>query len=692
MQTATLTAVRYPSILESSDRDGGSSVAVMYYLRQMLYILDYPDLVQMILEYLFALPEIQESWRKPPSSPILQKRHSSLVLLTQHKGVEAKMNPSLFSLTDLILNSVRSCSTQTVTAALKLVSVLINKNHEYVLDTLIRTQPVQSNVSGRTIGSLDVETETYLSLAERISSDHDLDDAYDCHLKAATELLEAHRCTMNILEDRTTRSNQNNRMPNSRLSFRPADRVIEPHRLSAYDPFLSCLYAILESFFTNDVETNLSLTECLVTLASCPYLRLERWMVVDPSRFSNTGVSLIATSIADLKASNDSTESDSFDSDVRRLDKFCSSLGRPVWGSDENPHLLSLLQSLVTRLERLRERIPSFPDLLSTRKATFSTHDALIRAAEDLTASPRITTLSKMASPNPQLQKSQTHSHTTTPSTPNTPATKAEGLSSLPQRLFTEAFNLSPSRKSSPSTRQPPQSIPSTNIDTLSIANARFNTSFRQDEISGSRSPSAKSVQPITDSDSVISVGEGCIPTTPQPKKPLIAQEPEGRANAILSTLAPTSGDKDPRMAQKFLNLLTQRIHFFQDGRVELESEQPVENTHKAPESSSPSEQNDRINIVDGSKNSTSGVNKKNGNIIPDGNEEETEEGGDSDDDDDDDTGSDNDIEAPATNPEFKAVSLNHVLTNTVVLQEFILELVALLQVRASLFGEVHFG
>jgi hypothetical protein len=37
-------------------------------------------------------------------------------------------------------------------------------------------------------------------------------------------------------------------------------------------------------------------------------------------------------------------------------------------------------------------------------------------------------------------------------------------------------------------------------------------------------------------------------------------------------------------------------------------------------------------------------------------------------------------------------VSLSHVLTNIVILQEFILELAAVMQVRASLFGEVMFA
>ena len=38
-----------------------------------------------------------------------------------------------------------------------------------------------------------------------------------------------------------------------------------------------------------------------------------------------------------------------------------------------------------------------------------------------------------------------------------------------------------------------------------------------------------------------------------------------------------------------------------------------------------------------------------------------------------------------------KKVSVNHVLTNVIVLQEFLLEVAALVQVRAGLFGEVRY-
>jgi hypothetical protein len=44
---------------------------------------------------------------------------------------------------------------------------------------------------------------------------------------------------------------------------------------------------------------------------------------------------------------------------------------------------------------------------------------------------------------------------------------------------------------------------------------------------------------------------------------------------------------------------------------------------------------------------------------------------------------------ADETERETVEVSLNTILTNTIILREFILELAAVVQVRASLFGEV---
>lgn len=48
--------------------------------------------------------------------------------------------------------------------------------------------------------------------------------------------------------------------------------------------------------------------------------------------------------------------------------------------------------------------------------------------------------------------------------------------------------------------------------------------------------------------------------------------------------------------------------------------------------------------------------------------------------------------EKEAKKDDIREASLLHIITNVVILQEFVLELVALIQVRASLFSEVRFA
>jgi hypothetical protein len=45
-----------------------------------------------------------------------------------------------------------------------------------------------------------------------------------------------------------------------------------------------------------------------------------------------------------------------------------------------------------------------------------------------------------------------------------------------------------------------------------------------------------------------------------------------------------------------------------------------------------------------------------------------------------------------AEQDDVREASLLHIITNVVVLQEFVLELVALMQIRATLFNEVKFA
>ena len=79
---------RYPSLLESSDVDGGSSVAVLTYLRRILESLDHPDMINLILHYLLALPEGGASATSVDVEPSVSaaRKRKSMDLATDHDG------------------------------------------------------------------------------------------------------------------------------------------------------------------------------------------------------------------------------------------------------------------------------------------------------------------------------------------------------------------------------------------------------------------------------------------------------------------------------------------------------------------------------------------------------------------------------------------------------------------------------
>ena len=94
----------------------------------------------MMLQYLLALLDYTTS--TAPRSPAAVKRRQSLMLLSATDKDDDKLNPSLFNLVDLVLGSTASRNPQTVTAALKLTTVILSKNHSYALGSLVKVMAI----------------------------------------------------------------------------------------------------------------------------------------------------------------------------------------------------------------------------------------------------------------------------------------------------------------------------------------------------------------------------------------------------------------------------------------------------------------------------------------------------------------------------------------------------------------------
>ncbi|KAF1970846.1 hypothetical protein BU23DRAFT_511098 [Bimuria novae-zelandiae CBS 107.79] len=428
-QVLFLQQLLYPYIVQSSDADGGSSVAVLTYLRRILDALDHPELVHMILKYLLALPEYSAATPIDTRSPAAIKRRQSLMLITP-KEEEDSMSPSLFNLVDLILQSADSRNPQTVIAALKLTTILLGKNHGYALGSLIKVTNIHHTEPHRTIGALNAELETYLNIAIDIGGESGVDEAYESHLKDKLSILESHSCSLKALA-----------LPSAALQSpgyfdsENGPREVGPHYLIPEDPLFRSLSDLLIRFLTNDVETNLALTEAIISLGSCCQLRLEGWLSVDPSSY---------------RFLDDGADNEAFSNNNLR-DMYKASR-KPVWDSAAAPQLLACLQQLQDQIGALRADIQDWDDHVASRKDAFRLHEEVNDAMRSSTPSkpPRASTDTPTGSWTPQIPK--------TPSRTQTPRGRKEALdirgtpnpSPAPSRVGNGALAGSPSRGMSP--------------------------------------------------------------------------------------------------------------------------------------------------------------------------------------------------------------------------------------------------
>jgi len=368
-------------------------VAVLTYLRQILDALDSFELVDLILQYLFGLTEDASQVQKPnPRSPQTSKRRMSLMLLMQPENEDDRLNPSLFSLIDLLLNSTISSNPQTVVAALRLITVVLSKDHKYCIDTLLRVTPVVDSTPTRTHGSLRAETEAYLAVAGDIAGEMGLDEVYENQLKDALRLIESHTCSTKVLSLQSTGVAENavqSNIADVGFHYLRSDDVLFRHLLSA-----------LETFLTNNVELNLSVTETIINLAACPHLRLEGWASVEP-HYYDFSHSIVDESIPDA------------------LHKLRQMRIQPTWEAKHTPTLLRQLQDLQAEIKNLSTMVSDFPQLVASRKQAFHLHEQITEAMQSTTLHPPLSAPQLNANRSPQKPQSLSQRIWSGANTPN---------------------------------------------------------------------------------------------------------------------------------------------------------------------------------------------------------------------------------------------------------------------------------
>ncbi|KAI1774313.1 Retinoic acid induced 16-like protein-domain-containing protein [Hypoxylon cercidicola] len=430
-QVIFLQQLLYPSLLESSDVDGGSSVAVLTYLRRILEALDHPDMINLILHYLLALPDTESSVLSAtePSVSAARKRKSMDLATMMATQVESSYTPLLFNLVDLIHSCLKSRNQQTVCVTLQLVTAILKRHHRYATTTLLHTESVDKESVCRTIGAHQQEIDFFTTLAGSVGGQDNFDEIYDNILKDSMTRVEGHPCSLKLVVPKLSTNNHN--LPAIPDSLPGAPRDVPPHTLSANDPLLNSILDILETFFINPVETNLTATETIIDLAVCGYISVEGWLLRHPRRYSYD-------EDADESASSPlDPESPSF-SDFEKLQAITRCRRRPKWQASTLPRVLTVLESLADQVDYYRGSVPRFEELLQQRREAFQTADSLIPNP------PHIRPDSTTATSLPD-QASQEGSRAASP-------TRLSALEGIAQRILFEFGT--PSRSGSPRGRK----------------------------------------------------------------------------------------------------------------------------------------------------------------------------------------------------------------------------------------------
>lgn len=377
---------------------------------------------------------------KMPRSPAAVKRRQSLMLMNHTEKDDDRLNPSLFNLVDLILGSTDSSNSQTVTSALKLTTVILGKNHSYGLGSLIKVMNVHYKEPHRTVGALNIELETYLNLAIGLAGEDGVDEAYETHLKDMQSLLESHPCSLKAISLPNTSSQSQGYFD----SVDGSRGEVYQHYLIPEDPLFRSLTELLLRFLTNDVETNLALTEAIINLGTCSQLRLEGWLSVDP---------------ADYHFEDNVPESIVFSNDSLRDVYMANRL--PTWNSSATPQLLACIDNLQAQVTALRADIPDWDEHVANRKNAFIFHEEMQDAMKQAAMQPKgIQQLPEapVGSWTPQIPKHVLES-STAPSRTQSPRGRKETLSEQrssqtsspnPSNLGGQTLVGSPSRTLSP--------------------------------------------------------------------------------------------------------------------------------------------------------------------------------------------------------------------------------------------------
>jgi hypothetical protein len=263
-QVLFLQQLLYPSLLESSDVEGGSTASVITYLYRILASLDHPALVHRTLQYLLGYHRspLQEDSSSRRRSRMSLSRRKSLDHLTALAEAQENLSPALFNLRDLIVMSLKSKQSQTTTATLKLLSVILQRHHSLVRTSLFTVGTILEDAPLWNLSTLNSQMGIFFAFASDIARDVDLDESYENVVSDVSFLLGSHSCSLQPAET-------DHGGPLGPKQYSIAQSCLLQKEMSE----------LLRRFFANQTTTNLALTESIISLACCRLISIKGWFI-----------------------------------------------------------------------------------------------------------------------------------------------------------------------------------------------------------------------------------------------------------------------------------------------------------------------------------------------------------------------------------------------------------------------------
>ncbi|KAL8782967.1 MAG: hypothetical protein Q9213_004975 [Squamulea squamosa] len=336
-----LRPVLYPSLVESSDVDSGSSVAVMTYLRCIFDSITHTNIIRLLLHYMLGSPGEQQRDKKSSRPTTLARRRKSETLIANNANGPNDPSPDLLTLTNILQGYLASRNQQTITASLRLLATILRLWHHIAATKLFKMQLVAGKQ--RPIEAHNQYLDILYSMVEGILDDESLEAYYEAHLQDAQATVELHSCSARHLIREEDDSPED--------PFAQQDRwTVQQHSIIPDDPLFLCLLSLLEDFLVNDIEINLSLSETLAALASCSNTSLDGW--------------LLGPSSKDI--------SHHIFEDTAKTASHPAIAGQPLGSSlDAMSPILTRLSALVERIDKLRGEIQDFDIYLAERRHVF---------------------------------------------------------------------------------------------------------------------------------------------------------------------------------------------------------------------------------------------------------------------------------------------------------------------------------